>query len=653
MLRTLAVVAACVGVNGSPVPARPVQTLSAPFWGGDTPKTKTAAQTKKAYEARHPHKSDDKKATAHKAASTTHKATPTHSLDDGHGHKAPKHTAPKHTAPKHTLDDGHTHSSPELVTAPAAAEQAHEAQLPARKLTTEEKAAQEASEAREAMAVAAEAERAKAEAKKLSDEEKRIADSEADRMRVEKVQRAAEPKGLAARTKKVQGLVSDEDFDPSKCVGISGTEKDNTWCVASCGAIVKPDCPSSFCTCETAPPNDSSLTDAATTRDAGIADRDAGIADRDAGGAVDAAVAERDANVAKRDTGAPQAATSDADAGFDASTCVGLSGTEKDAAWCVASCGAPNKPDCPTNFCKCEGEAGHDSSITKRDEAAAAAADAAGEKDAFDASTCKGVSGTKKDTDWCVASCGAPLKPDCPSTVCACEGEVPFDSSLTGSGSADRDAEVAKRDAEIAKRGAGGASAASDADDAAGEEADATTDAGTGFDASTCVGVSGTEKDAAWCVASCGAPNKPDCPSTFCTCEGDVGHDSSVRDGTADGEMSDAAAATADAIAQRDAGIASRGAGNSKDPAAGESAALSDPTFDGSSCHRVQEHVADQPGNNDDDDKWCKDHCSLTPSECPALFCKCDPPTYDLPPNMEDTEGEGAHVKGGMVPSKP
>jgi len=537
-----------------------------------------------------------------------------------------------------------------LVTAPAAAEQAHEAQLPARKLTTEEKAAQEASEAREAMAVAAEAERAKAEAKKLSDEEKRIADSEADRMRVEKVQRAAEPKGLAARTKKVQGLVSDEDFDPSKCVGISGTEKDNTWCVASCGAIVKPDCPSSFCTCETAPPNDSSLTDAATTRDAGIADRDAGIADRDAGGAVDAAVAERDANVAKRDTGAPQAATSDADAGFDASTCVGLSGTEKDAAWCVASCGAPNKPDCPTNFCKCEGEAGHDSSITKRDEAAAAAADAAGEKDAFDASTCKGVSGTKKDTDWCVASCGAPLKPDCPSTVCACEGEVPFDSSLTGSGSADRDAEVAKRDAEIAKRGAGGASAASDADDAAGEEADATTDAGTGFDASTCVGVSGTEKDAAWCVASCGAPNKPDCPSTFCTCEGDVGHDSSVRDGTADGEMSDAAAATADAIAQRDAGIASRGAGNSKDPAAGESAALSDPTFDGSSCHRVQEHVADQPGNNDDDDKWCKDHCSLTPSECPALFCKCDPPTYDLPPNMEDTEGEGAHVKGGMVP---
>jgi hypothetical protein len=476
--------------------------------------------------------------------------------------------------------------------------------------------------------------------------------------------------GVSAYTtrswKHASALVSDEDFDASKCVGISGTEKDNAWCVASCGAIVKPDCPSSFCACEGEVPNDSSLTDAATTRDAEVAKRDAGIADRNAGGAVDAAVAERDANVASRDAGAAgdADATSDAGIGFDASTCVGLSGTEKDAAWCVASCGAPNKPDCPTNFCKCDGEVGHDSSITdaaaatadsiaKRDadvasrgagaaEAAGAAEGTGAAGDAFDASSCKGISGTRKDTAWCVASCGAPIKPDCPSTVCACEGEVPFDSSLTGTGSADRDAEVAKRDADIAKRGAG------DSDDAAGE-ADATSDAGTGFDASTCVGVSGTEKDAAWCVASCGAPLKPDCPSTFCACEGEVGHDSSVRDNTADGEMSDAAAATADAIAQRDAGIASRGAGGSKDSAAGESAALSDPTFDGSSCHRVQEHVADQPGSNEDDDKWCKDHCSLVPTECPALFCKCDPPTYDLPPNMQDTEGEGAHVKGGMV----
>ena len=451
--------------------------------------------------------------------------------------------------------------------------------------------------------------------------------------------------------KHASALVSDEDFDASKCVGLSGTEKDTAWCVASCGAAVKPDCPSSFCACEGKVPNDSSLTDAATARDAEIAKRDGDIAGRSSGGADAGAAGEVDA-------------PSDAVTGFDASSCVGLSGTEKDTAWCVASCGAPNKPDCPSNFCKCDGEVGHDSSITdaasatadsiaKRDAdvasrgaGAAEAADAA--SDAFDASTCKGISGTEKDTAWCVASCGAPIKPDCPSTVCACEGDVPFDSSLTGTGSADRDAEVAKRDAEIAKRGAGG-SAANDADDAA--EANAASDAGTGFDASTCVGVSGTEKDAAWCVASCGAPIKPDCPSTFCICEGDVGHDSSVRDGKADGELSDAAAATADAIAQRDAGIASRGAADSKDSAAGESAALSDPTFDGSSCHRVQEHRADQPGNNEDDDKWCRDHCGLVPPECPALFCKCDPPTYDLPPNMQDTQGEGAHVKGGMIPS--
>jgi len=89
-----------------------------------------------------------------------------------------------------------------LVAAPPAADQAREAQLPARKLTTEEKAAQKASEAREAMAVAAEAERAKAEAKKLGDQEKRIADdeqrvadSEAERKHVEKMQRAAEQHG--------------------------------------------------------------------------------------------------------------------------------------------------------------------------------------------------------------------------------------------------------------------------------------------------------------------------------------------------------------------------------------------------------------------------------------------------------------------------
>ena len=166
--------------------------------------------------------------------------------------------------------------------------------------------------------------------------------------------------------KHASALVSDEDFDASKCVCISATEKDTAWCVASCGAAVKPDCPSSFCACEGKVPNDSSLTDAATARDAEIAKRDGDIAGRSSGGTDAGAAGEVDA-------------PSDAVTGFDASSCVGLSGTEKDTAWCVASCGAPNKPDCPSNFCKCDGEVGHDSSIT---DAASATADSIAKRDA-------------------------------------------------------------------------------------------------------------------------------------------------------------------------------------------------------------------------------------------------------------------------------
>ena len=156
MLRTLAVVAACVGVNARPLPARPVGTLSEPFWG-DAPGTTHPP----AHPATHPttvKTAAHKKAAAHKPAPTAHKVAPKHSLDDSHAH------AP---AAKHTLADGHTHSSPELAQ-PAA----DQAQLPARKLTKEERAAQKASEARDAVAVAAEAERAKAEAEKLGDQEK-------------------------------------------------------------------------------------------------------------------------------------------------------------------------------------------------------------------------------------------------------------------------------------------------------------------------------------------------------------------------------------------------------------------------------------------------------------------------------------------------
>ena len=117
MLRALAVVAACVGVNASPLPARPVGTLSEPFWGGEEPKTTV-------------------KAAAHKSAPTVHKAAPKHSAAPKHP-SAPKHSlndthehSTKKPPTKHTLADGHTHSSPELVQPTA-----DQAQLPARKLT--------------------------------------------------------------------------------------------------------------------------------------------------------------------------------------------------------------------------------------------------------------------------------------------------------------------------------------------------------------------------------------------------------------------------------------------------------------------------------------------------------------------------------------
>ena len=59
----------------------------------------------------------------------------------------------------------------------------------------------------------------------------------------------------------------------------------------------------------------------------------------------------------------------------DASTCVGVSGAEQDTAWCVASCGAPDRPNCPINFCKCVGKVGHDSSTTDTYAATAPAPD--------------------------------------------------------------------------------------------------------------------------------------------------------------------------------------------------------------------------------------------------------------------------------------
>ena len=356
MLRTLAVVAACVGVNARPLPARPVGTLSEPFWGGDAPKTTVKTTAHKKAAAHTP-----KKAAAHKSAPTAHEAAPKHSLDAGHGHAPPV---------KHTLDDGHSHSSPELVAAPPAADQAREAQLPARKLTTEEKAAQKASEAREAMAVAAEAERAKAEAKKLGDQEKRIADdeqrvadSEAERKHVEKMQRAAEQHGRgedaasstakstadAKQRKEVHKqtvLLSPQDWpypdlpqdDPADnnaeapaandCVSVAAAATD-FWCQSTCTGSY---CPEDLCRCGD---------------------------DQAAAQASEQAVAP--ANAERPATQAPQRNAhgdpiTPGDFGNrldDASEkeCKSVDATTTDV-WCSTTC--VNANNCPANLCKCD-----------------------------------------------------------------------------------------------------------------------------------------------------------------------------------------------------------------------------------------------------------------------------------------------------------
>ena len=504
---------------------------------------------------------------------------------------------------------------------------------------------------------------------------------------------------------------TDSEFDASTCKSLSGSKKDDTWCVASCGAPIKPDCPSNFCKCEGEVPYDSAATDAGADRDAEVAKRDADIADRgggwagatgpdfDASKCVALSGKEKDTTWCIDSCGAPvkpecpanfcsceqdedavseeEIAAAEIVSGFDASTCKSLSGTEKDDAWCVASCGAPIKPDCPSSMCKCEGEVPYDSSVTdtgserdaevaKRDtdianrgggagaetdaELTDADADVAGAE--FDASTCVSLSGTEKDNAWCVASCGAPIKPDCPSTVCKCEGEVPYDSAKTDVGS-DRDAEVAKRDADIANRGGGPAAdrdaevAKRDADIASRGAAGATAqtadgDADTAFDASTCRSLSGTTDDDAWCVSSCGAPMKPDCPSTFCACEGEVPYDSSKfeageardaeiakRDASLPTDDPTSAAAQRDAdIAKRDADIASRGdrTVGSDSSTEGSAALTLDPLFDGSTCHKLN-------SKGESDDKWCKEHCSMDPPDCPASQCYCDKPELELPPN--------------------
>jgi len=98
-------------------------------------------------------------------------------------------------------------------------------------------------------------------------------------------------------------------------------------------------------------------------------------------------------------------------------------------------------------------------------------------EEVFDPSTCKGVSGTDHDGEWCVANCGKDTNPICPESFCVCEGTMPTPeelgtNDLTPEEKADkkkvddavkerdagfaaaqdeRDAAIAKRDEEIAK----------------------------------------------------------------------------------------------------------------------------------------------------------------------------------------------------------
>ena len=97
-------------------------------------------------------------------------------------------------------------------------------------------------------------------------------------------------------------------------------------------------------------------------------------------------------------------------------------------------------------------------------------------EEVFDATKCKGISGTDHDNEWCVANCGKDTNPTCPESFCVCEGGMPTPeelgtTDLTPEEKADkervddavkerdagfaeaqkeRDAAIAKRDEEIA-----------------------------------------------------------------------------------------------------------------------------------------------------------------------------------------------------------
>ena len=377
LVRTLAVLATCVGVNARPLPARPVGTLSEPFWGGDAPATpvKTAAH---------------KNAATRKPASTSaHKAAPKHAPDDSHGQ----------TATKHTLADGHNHSSPEVVQ-PA---------VPVRKLTKEEKAAQTATEARDAAVAAAEAERAKAEAKRLRDEQKRIAadeqriaDSEAERKRMEKMQRAAEPstatstagaKQLKAtssnRQEKKKGiaLLSSEEWpypdlpqdEPgadnhgeapaaNDCVSVAAGASD-VWCQQSCKGSY---CPAELCRCG----DDQAA-------DADQASEQAGAAPSNAEGVTQAP--QRNAH---GDPIKPGGYGNRLDEPEE-KECKSVDATTTDI-WCQTTC--VNAHNCPAALCKCDSFTGERLKARRAERSRVCD---------FDAKVCTGTGGGAVDCRSC------------------------------------------------------------------------------------------------------------------------------------------------------------------------------------------------------------------------------------------------------------
>ena len=86
-------------------------------------------------------------------------------------------------------------------------------------------------------------------------------------------------------------------------------------------------------------------------------------------------------------------------------------------------------------------------------------------KEVFDASTCKGVSGTDHDGEWCVANCGKDTNPICPTSFCECEGTMPTPEELgTDSLTPEEKADKKKVDDAVAERDAGFAAAQAERD---------------------------------------------------------------------------------------------------------------------------------------------------------------------------------------------